>query len=85
VEVLDGLKAGDVIVTAVTDDVKEGAKVQTRELKTEGINNNPAAGQEPNQKPGGPAQYGDQGQTNAKSSAGQQQKGGGDNKNGGKQ
>jgi multidrug efflux pump subunit AcrA (membrane-fusion protein) len=85
VEVLDGLKAGDVLVTAVTDDVKEGAKVQARFAKTPGSSSSATSGQQPNQPPGGPAQYGNQKQVDSGSGSGQPQKGGGEQKNGGKQ
>jgi multidrug efflux pump subunit AcrA (membrane-fusion protein) len=85
VEVLNGLKPGDLIVTTVGDEVKEGVKVQTRFARIPGESGNPTAGQQPNQKPGGPAQYGDQKQVDSSSKPPQQQKGGGDQKNGGKQ
>jgi multidrug efflux pump subunit AcrA (membrane-fusion protein) len=84
VEVLNGLKPGDLLVTTVTDEVKEGVKVQTRPGKAPGINSNPTSGQHRDQSSSGPGQYGDQKQVNSNSSSGQQQKGGG-NKNGGKQ
>jgi multidrug efflux pump subunit AcrA (membrane-fusion protein) len=83
VEVLNGLKPGDVLVTAVTDDVKEGAKVQAKFAKSAGANGNATAGQEQNQKPGGSTQYGDQKPENAGSGSSSQK--GGDTKNGGQQ
>jgi multidrug efflux pump subunit AcrA (membrane-fusion protein) len=83
VEVLDGLKPGDVLVTAVTDDVKDGTKVQAKFTRSAGVNGNATAGQEQNQKPGGPARYGDQKQVNTGKSSGQQKDG--DKKNGGQQ
>ncbi len=72
VEVLDGLKPGDVLVTAVTDDVKEGARVQARFTRTPEVSGNSA---------GGPTQYGDQKQVKAGSDASQQKSR--DKKNGG--
>ncbi len=84
VEVLNGLKPGDILVTAVTDDVKDGAKVQTRVVRTPGVSGNATSGQQQNQKPGGPAQYGNQKQVDAGSNPGQQ-KGSAGQKNGGKQ
>ncbi|WP_158793008.1 efflux RND transporter periplasmic adaptor subunit [Granulicella sp. L60] len=85
VEVLNGLKPGDMLITTVTDDVREGVKVQPREVQTAGSNTNSHSGQQRGQQPGGPAQYGDQKQADAQKSSAQQQKGGGDQKNGGKQ
>jgi multidrug efflux pump subunit AcrA (membrane-fusion protein) len=87
VEVLDGLNPGDVIVTAVSDEVKDGAKVKMQYAKTPGENSSPTSGQQANKPPGGPAQYGNQKQVDSGSgSGGQQQKGGGGGqKNGGKQ
>jgi multidrug efflux pump subunit AcrA (membrane-fusion protein) len=85
VEVLDGLKPGDILVTAVTDDVKDGAKVKASFAKTPGASGGATSGQQPNQPPGGPAQYGNQRQVDSGSGSAQQQKGGGDQKNGGKQ
>jgi multidrug efflux pump subunit AcrA (membrane-fusion protein) len=55
VEIVSGLNEGDVVATSVTDEVHEGAKVQTREK--------PAAKRPPvseNTPPGGSSQYGDQ-------------------------
>jgi len=84
VQVLRGLNPGDVIVTTVTDQVKEGAQVETRLAKTSGTNDNPHAGQQRDQTPGGPGQYGDQKQVEQGSKAGQQQqqKGGGQKSDG---
>ena len=82
VEVLNGLNPGDLLVTTVTDEVKEGVKVQIRTGNIPGTNNNPASGQHQDQS-SGPAQYGDQKQVDTKTGSAQQQKGGG-NKNGGK-
>jgi multidrug efflux pump subunit AcrA (membrane-fusion protein) len=86
IEVLSGLRPGDVLVTTVTDEVKDGVKVKTREGKSPGTSNGSNGGQQRNQAPAGnPAQYGDQKQVDSKDSSTQQQKGGGSQKNGGKQ
>jgi multidrug efflux pump subunit AcrA (membrane-fusion protein) len=59
VEILTGLKAGDVIVTDVTDDVVDGAAVTTHAGKQEKA----AAAPKQDAPPGGSSQYGDQGIT----------------------
>jgi multidrug efflux pump subunit AcrA (membrane-fusion protein) len=60
IEVLNGLREGDTLVTNVTDDVVDGAAVQTRAVQSE--QQKPQA--EPqNIPPGGSTQYGDQGIT----------------------
>jgi multidrug efflux pump subunit AcrA (membrane-fusion protein) len=83
VEVPDGLTPGDVIVTAVTDDVKEGAKVKPVFVKTPGTSTGATNGQQSNKSPGGPSQYGEQKKVDSGSGSSQQQKGGGNQKNGG--
>jgi multidrug efflux pump subunit AcrA (membrane-fusion protein) len=85
VEVLDGLKPGDVIVIAVSDEVKQDAKVQTRYAKASGDSGSATAGQDANRKPGEPAQYGNQRQVDSGVGSAQKQKGDGGQKNGGKQ
>jgi multidrug efflux pump subunit AcrA (membrane-fusion protein) len=85
VQVLRGLAPGDVLVTTVTDEVKEGVKVEAREAKTPGTSGSPTSGQHSTESPGGAAQYGDQKQVDQGSKSTQQQKGSGDSqKNGGK-
>ena len=61
VEILDGLKVGDTIVTDVTDDVVENAQVQVHMAQS--TQDQPKG--EPSQKtpPGGDSQYGNQGIT----------------------
>ena len=74
VEIVGGLKEGDVIATSVTDEVTQGAKVQAKQAKAstqQQTQQAPAATKAP---PGGATQYGDQsisdtgqqGQSNAK-------------------
>ena len=58
-EVLNGLKPGDIIASSVTDDVIEGAKVQTH-LSQQKSQAAPAAPQSQNQPIGGSSQYGNQ-------------------------
>jgi multidrug efflux pump subunit AcrA (membrane-fusion protein) len=60
VEILRGLKEGDLIVTEITDDVTEGAPVKTRSNGIPGENTNPKSGVNQNAPPGGPSQYGNQ-------------------------
>jgi multidrug efflux pump subunit AcrA (membrane-fusion protein) len=60
-EILTGLKAGDVIVTDVTDDVVEGAAVQVHQA--ESPQSQPQQPPKQNTPPGGSTQYGDQGIT----------------------
>jgi multidrug efflux pump subunit AcrA (membrane-fusion protein) len=88
VEVLGGLKPGDMIATTVSDDVKDGVQVQTRQGKTSGENTNPTSGQQQNKQPGGPAQYGNQKTVDSGDITSQEQKGGkqggGNQKDGGK-
>ena len=83
VEVLNGLREGDMIVTNVTDDVRDGVKVHAEFSPTQ----QGAAQQKPDQSqpPGGNTQYGNQSITdqNMQGKPGQQnQKGSG--KQGGK-
>ena len=58
-EVLGGLKPGDIIASSVTDDVLEGAKVQTH-LSQQKSQSAPGAPQSQNQPIGGSSQYGNQ-------------------------
>ena len=60
VEIVGGLKEGDVIATSVTDEVTQGAKVQAKQAKAstqDAAKEAPAATKAP---PGGSTQYGDQ-------------------------
>lgn len=61
VEILTGLKEGDVIVVDVTDNVVEGAAVQTHMQKTNVAQ--PAAPPSQSQPPGGSTQYSNEGIT----------------------
>jgi multidrug efflux pump subunit AcrA (membrane-fusion protein) len=83
-EVLNGLEPGDLVVASVTDDVKEGVKVNARQMKAAGTSTNASSGQEQNQKPGGPAQYGHQQQTDAAGAGSTNQQKGSGQKSGGK-
>jgi multidrug efflux pump subunit AcrA (membrane-fusion protein) len=60
-EILTGLKAGDTIVTQVTDDVVEGATVTEHRAQT--ATQQPKSPPQQNQPPGGSTQYSDQGIT----------------------
>jgi multidrug efflux pump subunit AcrA (membrane-fusion protein) len=80
VEILTGLKAGDVIVTDVTDDVVDGVAVTTHAGKQEKT----AAAPKQDAPPGGSSQYGDQGITDQNLQGQQsQQKGKSQGKGGG--
>jgi multidrug efflux pump subunit AcrA (membrane-fusion protein) len=59
VEIMTGLKAGDIVVTDVTDDVAEGAAVEVHETKSP--EQKPTAAPAQNTPPGGSSQYGNQG------------------------
>jgi multidrug efflux pump subunit AcrA (membrane-fusion protein) len=61
VEVLTGLKVGDVIVTDVTDDVTDGREVTVHASKN--AEQQPQAAPPQNTPPGGSTQYGNQGLT----------------------
>jgi hypothetical protein len=61
VEVLTGLKVGDVIVTDVTDDVVDGKEVTVHETKN--AEQQPQASPSQTTPPGGNTQYGNQGLT----------------------
>ena len=86
VEVVAGLHEGDVIATNVTDEVTEGAKVQTKPSPLE--QQNQSKGPPATVPPGGPSQYGDQsitdqnlqGQANQKQGQQKGQQKGGDKK-----
>ncbi|WP_158944960.1 efflux RND transporter periplasmic adaptor subunit [Granulicella sp. S190] len=85
VEIVSGLKTGDVIATTVSDEVKEGVKIKTRQGKTPGENTNATSGQKQDQKPGVAAQYGNQEIVGSGEGGGQQQQKSGGNKGGGQQ
>ena len=59
-EIVNGLKVGDVIATTITDDVTDGAKVQTKESKSETQSAGQQAPAATKALPGGSSQYGDQ-------------------------
>ena len=61
VEILNGLKVGDIVVTDVTDDVTDGAPVQVHEAKS--ADQQPTAPPSQNTPPGGTTQYGNPGLT----------------------
>lgn len=79
-EVLGGLKAGDIIASSVTDDIQDGAKIKSHvaEAKSQAA---PSAPQSQNQPIGGSTQYGDQSITDSNM---QGANGGGGKKAGGK-
>jgi multidrug efflux pump subunit AcrA (membrane-fusion protein) len=83
VEVLDGLKPGDVLVTAVTDDVKEGVPVQAKYMKTAGANTSATSRPEQNQRPVDSAQSGNKKRVGSASKSSAMR--GGEKKNGGEQ
>jgi len=72
VEVLNGLRPGDLLVTTVGDEVKEGVKVRTRPGKAPGTNNSPTSGQHSNPPLGGSGPYGNQKQVDSTQAPGQQ-------------
>lgn len=82
VEIVGGLKEGDVIVTEITDDVTDGATVKPRTKESSGENTNPQAGATPSAPAGGPSQYGNQAITdqNIQGQQAKQQKKGGKQK-----
>lgn len=61
IEILNGLHEGDMIVTNVTDDVVDGAQVQTQQVKSG--DQKPTAPPPQNTPPGGSTQYGNPGIT----------------------
>jgi multidrug efflux pump subunit AcrA (membrane-fusion protein) len=61
IEILTGLKVGDVIVTDVTDDVADGASVQVHQAKSP--DQQPQSPPQQNTPPGGSTQYSNQGIT----------------------
>jgi multidrug efflux pump subunit AcrA (membrane-fusion protein) len=61
IEILNGLHPGDILVTNVTDDVVDGAEVQTQQVKS--TDQKAKAPPPQNTPPGGSSQYGDQGIT----------------------
>jgi multidrug efflux pump subunit AcrA (membrane-fusion protein) len=88
VEILGGVQEGQYIASVITDDVREGARIQPKVLQQEGeAGGNTSGGSETEKTPAsGPNQYGDQSITNQKTEAttqsgkksgGSQQKSGG--------
>ena len=91
VEIIKGLKEGDLVVTAITDAVQPGVKVRTRESQQTSSEGGAQTNQEPDS---GPGQYGDQSIVNSKSEStnqtgkkgqGASGQGGGGQQQGGKQ
>jgi multidrug efflux pump subunit AcrA (membrane-fusion protein) len=61
VEITGGLHEGDWVVTTVSDSVRDGVKVRTRQSQTQGQDATGQGGAQTNQAPdSGPNQYGDQ-------------------------
>jgi multidrug efflux pump subunit AcrA (membrane-fusion protein) len=71
VEILNGLKIGDIVVTDVTDDVTDGAPVQIHETKVP--DEQPSAPPSQSTPPGGSTQYGNPGLTDQNLQGQQQQ------------
>jgi multidrug efflux pump subunit AcrA (membrane-fusion protein) len=84
VEILTGLKSGDLVVTDVTDDVVEDAAVEVHQTKSP--EQQPKAPPAQNAPPGGSTQYGNQGITdqNLQGQQSQQKQGNGGAKSSGK-
>jgi len=61
IEILNGLREGDTIVTNVNDDVVDGVPVQTQQVKS--ADQKPSAPPPQNTPPGGSTQYGNPGAT----------------------
>jgi multidrug efflux pump subunit AcrA (membrane-fusion protein) len=83
VEIVGGLKEGDTLITEITDDVIDGAKVQAKLKAGPGENANPQSGLNQAAPPRGSSQYGNQSITdqNMQGQQGKQrQKGGGKGK-----
>ncbi len=78
IEILSGLKVGDLVAQTFTDEVRDGSKVDAKLQQSPGTGSAPQTAQ--NQPPGGSTQYGDQSITdqNMQGVAGKaEQKGGG--------
>jgi multidrug efflux pump subunit AcrA (membrane-fusion protein) len=68
VEILQGLKEGDWVVTTVTDPVQQGVKVRPKQQQEPGQDGSGQGGAQTNKSPdSGPNQYGDQSIVNSKS------------------
>lgn len=65
VEIVNGLKPGDLIAASFTDDVKEGAKVQAREAEAPGEAASSKSAPDQKAPPGGSTQYGNPSVTDA--------------------
>ena len=79
VEVLSGLKEGDLIASSFNDQVLQGAQVKTRQTRSPGAATAQQGAPNQNQPPGGTSQYGNQAITDANmlgQSAKQQQQAG---------
>lgn len=86
VEVLGGLKEGDIVASSFTDDVKEGVKITPKESEVAGEAASPKAPPSQKTPPGGSTQYGDQSITDAnmQGQAGKQKSAGGSKQGGSK-
>jgi multidrug efflux pump subunit AcrA (membrane-fusion protein) len=76
-EIVGGLKEGDVIVTTINDQVRDGEKISPQYLQGQG---NPATGGQSDRGPGDTGQYGEQGLDNSAEKS--SKKGGGNGKSG---
>ncbi len=65
VEVLSGVKEGDLIASSFTDQVQQGVQVQTKQTRSPGAATAQQGAPNQNQPPGGTSQYGNQAITDA--------------------
>jgi hypothetical protein len=76
VEIVSGISEGDWVVPTVTDSVREGVKVRTRQNQAEGQDATGQGGAQTNKSPdSGPNQYGDQSIVNSGTESTNNQKG----------
>ena len=87
VEILSGVREGDVVASSFTDDVKEGARAEAKLTPTAGEASAASSGANQSAPPGGSTQYGNQSVTdqNMQGQAGKQSGGGGKGKDGSSQ
>ena len=84
VEIVNGLQEGDIIASSVTDDAKEGVRVQAKESQVAGEAASPKSSPNQPTPPGGSTQYGNQSITDANMQGqNEKQQNGGGQKNGG--
>jgi multidrug efflux pump subunit AcrA (membrane-fusion protein) len=79
-EVVGGLKAGEVIATTITDEVREGTKIDPQYPKKQG---QPELGGQSDKSPGNSGQYGEQGLDNSAQKSSKSKSGGGRQQNAG--